>query len=543
MKATYGRANRPALPLSASPGLAPTDAGSGGASTFAALADHTHPIDAQRVYNVKAFGAKGDGATDDRAAIQAALDAAYAAGGGTVFVPEGTYRLAYGVRVRSRVHLVGAGRGLTTLKLVDGATYSDAVLTYYLGHLVSLFNCTGARLARLTLDGNRANQPQFVASQFAVGIGSRPGCVWVGGTVFTSERSVGCVVEDVEAIGGKAEGIVVAQSTRCVVRNCYSADHGSTAPGQSGEWDANAIDITLYSDDCWMFDCEGYRCVHGGLEIFGGQSATAGVPVTSKCGIVRCRTDSIIVNPAGGGSQGGGASALPMDVRIVGNTVDTAWRDQFVAGAANAIVVNGPVSRLTISDNDIVVHRGNGISVGGRGSHADHRADLQYNSSGVRVANNRVHCVVPDLAAAYIALAVCDANAPVVADNQISGHFATAISLQWCYGGSVVGNTVSGSTAAVPFFVYPDQLVNGGGWPGDLTYDPRWGILLQGAQDVTVTGNSVRGVVFSAFAENPGVTQKCARNVVVGNNFYHCYGSTVYADAPGSVLANNVEHA
>ena len=44
-----------------------------------------------QVYNVKAYGAKGDGVTDDAAAIQAAINAAIAAGGGIVFFPPGTY--------------------------------------------------------------------------------------------------------------------------------------------------------------------------------------------------------------------------------------------------------------------------------------------------------------------------------------------------------------------------------------------------------------------------------------------------------------------
>ena len=41
--------------------------------------------------NVRDFGAKGDGLVKDTAAIQKALDACAAAGGGTVLVPEGLY--------------------------------------------------------------------------------------------------------------------------------------------------------------------------------------------------------------------------------------------------------------------------------------------------------------------------------------------------------------------------------------------------------------------------------------------------------------------
>lgn len=42
-------------------------------------------------FNVKDFGAKGDGVTIETKAIQAASDAAYANGGGIVVIPEGTY--------------------------------------------------------------------------------------------------------------------------------------------------------------------------------------------------------------------------------------------------------------------------------------------------------------------------------------------------------------------------------------------------------------------------------------------------------------------
>jgi hypothetical protein len=45
----------------------------------------------QDVVSVKDFGAVGDGVADDAAAIQTAIDAVTAAGGGTVYIPEGVY--------------------------------------------------------------------------------------------------------------------------------------------------------------------------------------------------------------------------------------------------------------------------------------------------------------------------------------------------------------------------------------------------------------------------------------------------------------------
>ena len=44
-----------------------------------------------RTFDVTEFGAKGDGAAKDTAAVQRAVDAASAAGGGEVLLPKGTY--------------------------------------------------------------------------------------------------------------------------------------------------------------------------------------------------------------------------------------------------------------------------------------------------------------------------------------------------------------------------------------------------------------------------------------------------------------------
>lgn len=49
-------------------------------------------IDKMGIYNVKSYGAKGDGVTDDTASVEATIVAANIAGGGTIFSPRGTYR-------------------------------------------------------------------------------------------------------------------------------------------------------------------------------------------------------------------------------------------------------------------------------------------------------------------------------------------------------------------------------------------------------------------------------------------------------------------
>jgi parallel beta-helix repeat protein len=87
-----------------------------------------HRTRVARWKDVRQFGAKGDGRADDTVAFQRTIDAAAAAGGGTVYVPAGTYNLTSTLTHRSNVTLLGAGwqsvlRGalgnMTILDLVD----------------------------------------------------------------------------------------------------------------------------------------------------------------------------------------------------------------------------------------------------------------------------------------------------------------------------------------------------------------------------------------------------------------------------------------
>lgn len=72
----------------------------------------------QVTVSVRDFGAVGDGRTDDSKAVQAAYDKLVSDGGGILYFPPGTYRIA--LRLNSRLaHLRGAGRGVSILLPVD----------------------------------------------------------------------------------------------------------------------------------------------------------------------------------------------------------------------------------------------------------------------------------------------------------------------------------------------------------------------------------------------------------------------------------------
>ena len=58
------------------------------------------PMDAEnKIWNVKDFGAKGNGRSDDYTALQRAVNTVIRAGGGTIFVPAGTYSISQTLRI------------------------------------------------------------------------------------------------------------------------------------------------------------------------------------------------------------------------------------------------------------------------------------------------------------------------------------------------------------------------------------------------------------------------------------------------------------
>jgi hypothetical protein len=215
-------------------------------------------------YNVMSYGAKGDGATDDANAIQAAVNAAHSAGGGTVYLPAGTYRLyaarsldgdlGANIELFDNVTVKGAGPSSTTvvadhdwasafgalrranpsvqdMTIKAGASQQDGVKfgvcttplvqdvvvhDIYIG--IALYSCT---------DGVVRNCKAYNCINNGTGI-------WIGQGETWSELSMGGLIEDCEAWGSTFISFRVAgnassakRATGVTLRRCYSHNTGT----------------------------------------------------------------------------------------------------------------------------------------------------------------------------------------------------------------------------------------------------------------------------------------------------------------------------
>ena len=123
----------------------------------------TMPDRLSEINNVKDFGAAGDGSTDDTAAIQAALDAAYGSSSSPngssgaiknrpVFFPAGNYKITRALTLKSVMgaHIFGAGRFTTTIQNVTSG-----------GSVFVTNGCEYSRFERLNLIASGTNSVCF----------------------------------------------------------------------------------------------------------------------------------------------------------------------------------------------------------------------------------------------------------------------------------------------------------------------------------------------------------------------------------------------
>lgn len=222
------------------------------------------------MFDVTSYGAVGDGTTDDRSAIQDAIDACGAAGGGIVFFPKGVYLLDSANPVETGVSLVidsdnvtleGLGRGNSIIKL--GEDLNISLVNFSTPTSVSVTAC-GIR--RLEIDGNMDNQT-------ANSHGIRAGGSTFGLTIqdmfihHTSSYGIGlqhdetkdCTIDNVLIEDTGADGIDVKNDMHTNINNKMSnvtvrrAGLRDDLSGQAcidirGIWNLNNITCLEYDD-------------------------------------------------------------------------------------------------------------------------------------------------------------------------------------------------------------------------------------------------------------------------------------------------------
>lgn len=190
------------------------------------------------VFDVRDYGAKGDSTTDDRASIQAAIDAANTVGGGVVVFPASAtdYLIASPLTLSSGVILRGAGRRKTRVRV--NATSVNAV---------NLVGTSAASSKTMTgIEDLAFIGPGKTAGGTGIGLNVK----WV---------KYGCTFARLQVYGFASHGIAFEDSYTCSFQDLLIDSCGGD--GIHALTNVNACDFR----GILAFDCGG-----SGIQIVGG---------------------------------------------------------------------------------------------------------------------------------------------------------------------------------------------------------------------------------------------------------------------------------
>lgn len=177
----------------------------------------------ERIKDVRDFGAKGDNKNDDTVALQAAINAAQTAGGGTVFMPPGIYLISSQLTIPSQVTLSGSGPFTTEIKsYTTGAVSFGGTMIYVQdaqwvtiqnlsvqGVGITGSNCNGIWVRLVSGSNNKHITLRNVRAYNMAGFGVK------------LETPIMCVLENVRTVSTTDDGIFMNNGTSTTLISCY----------------------------------------------------------------------------------------------------------------------------------------------------------------------------------------------------------------------------------------------------------------------------------------------------------------------------------
>ena len=233
-----------------------------GGAAFGQTRPHYTQIAGAPLVDVRAYGAKGDGVTDDRAAIQAALDANSA-----IFIPDGEYRIAPIVVEGANMRFQGEGLTVKDNQtIVFGPNASLKLLPHNLTayQMIRVYGVDNIRIYGGLLDGNKAEN-SATSGEHGMGIsitsssnvtvsGTRIKNTWGDGIYVgvTNPGYAGFVqnfninIQKVSIDSCRRQGVSVISVDGLVMRDIDIKNIGGTAPEAGIDFEPNHPSESLW---------------------------------------------------------------------------------------------------------------------------------------------------------------------------------------------------------------------------------------------------------------------------------------------------------
>jgi hypothetical protein len=299
----------------------------------------------QTVYNVRDYGAVGDGVTDDATAINAAITAA--GSGGIIFLSDGIYAIGNPLLLRANQIFRGSGTGSTIIRLIPSALANFGSTYMLKGATVTDTDCV---IQDLSMDGNYSNLVAPAANQGGL-IGVRSGfivervefmssnyfklfinavsdvtardCFWTG-TVGAGEDNIG---------GGGG-------SSNILIENCrWVSGVNGNATDLTGATNVKYLNNKNYSSSSAFFEAVSDSVISGNIFIGGGDIVLQSDSGYSPTNVTNSRNNRVEYN-------------------IVKNSIDSGIKIAYNQGGAT---IKGGFNQ--ISNNYIEASKYSGIAI------------------------------------------------------------------------------------------------------------------------------------------------------------------------------------